>query len=231
MNYFYYKENITPNCCHRNFASSWLDKKWSQIHKLFTSCWSAAIHNLISLSKEKYNRLSRDVVTSKMDHDISTAFCWFSSGDEVHWAHVTYRLDGIPCLWLAHLRKVPLAVEFHPITAEHNSLWVTRITPHGVKPSIFSVIELHSAYRCSSFCQILKKCVYTVQNHLNLSKIKVALTCLCRFSERHILICHSWARQQDRSPPTLERSKVYWSRLTLVNQKSHGSYPHKTSPW
>ena len=124
MNYFYYKVNITPNCYHRNFASSWLDKKWSQIHKLFTSCWSAAIHNLISLSKEKYNRLSRDVVTSKMDHDISTAYCWSSSGDEVHWAHVTYRLHGIPCLWLAHLRKVPLAVEFHSITADWAQLFM-----------------------------------------------------------------------------------------------------------
>ena len=31
--------------------------------------------------------------------------------------------------------------------------------------------------------------------------------------------------------PALERSKVYWSRLTLVHQKSQGSYPHRTSLW
>ena len=40
-----------------------------------------------------------------------------------------------------------------------------------------------------------------------------------------------WARQQDWSPLALERSKVYWSRLTLVHSKSQGSYPHKTSLW
>ena len=37
----------------------------------------------ITLSKEKFNRSSHDVVNLDVDRDILTAYCWSASGDEV----------------------------------------------------------------------------------------------------------------------------------------------------
>ena len=39
--------------------------------------------------KVKFFRLSHDVVTCDVDRDVSTAYCWSSSGDEVDWSCVT----------------------------------------------------------------------------------------------------------------------------------------------
>ena len=59
----------------------------SDIHIIELCCLPTIIHTIII----KYYRLSHDVVTCDVDRDVSTAYCWSLSGDEVT---AEYRAQG-----------------------------------------------------------------------------------------------------------------------------------------
>ena len=46
-----------------------------------------------------YYRLSHDVVTLDVDRDVSTAYCYSSSGDKVDWLHDIIYITKVGCDW------------------------------------------------------------------------------------------------------------------------------------